>query len=145
MGTGPLLTQSQPLPRCGPLILLLCLTASQFVKYSFVMFIVTRRHLLEAMERYPDAAKEIAAWMAITAAARWKTFVEVRATFKDADTADGYVIFNIRHNMYRLITVLHYSKVLEDGSETGGHAYIRSFLTHKEYDNPANWDREFGQ
>jgi len=109
------------------------------------MVIVTRRHLLEAMERYRDAAKEIAAWMAIAAAARWKTFVEVRTTFKDADTADGYVIFNIRHNMYRLITVLHYSKVLEDGNETGGHAYIRSFLTHKEYDNPSNWDREFGQ
>jgi mRNA interferase HigB len=115
------------------------------VKYSLFVFIVTRRHLQEAMERYPDAAKEIAAWIAITAAARWKAFVEVRATFKDADTADGYVIFNIRHNMYRLITVLHYSKVLEDGNETGGHAYIRSFLTHKEYDNPANWDREFGQ
>jgi mRNA interferase HigB len=109
------------------------------------MFLVTRRHLLEAMERYPDAPKEIAAWMAITAAARWKTFVELRATFQDADLVDGYVIFNIRHNMYRLITVLHYSKVLEDGSETGGHAYIRSFLTHKEYDNPANWDRKFGQ
>jgi len=121
------------------------LTTSQFVKYGVFMFIVTRRHLQEAMERYPDAAKEIAAWMAITAAARWKTFLEVRATFKDADTADGYVIFNIRRNMYRLITVLHYSKVLEDGNETGGHAYIRSFLTHKEYDNPANWDREFGQ
>jgi len=41
------------------------------------------------MERYPDAAKEIAAWMAITAAARWKTFMDVRATFKDADMADG--------------------------------------------------------
>jgi len=22
--------------------------------------------------------------------------------------------------------------------------HIRSFLTHKEYDNPANWDRKFG-
>jgi len=27
---------------------------------------------------------------------------------------------------------------------TQGHVYIRSFLTHKEYDNPANWDRKFG-
>ena len=54
------------------------------------------------------------------ATARWKTFVEVRATVKDADAADRYVIFNIRY-MYRLITVLHYSKVLEDGNETGGH------------------------
>jgi hypothetical protein len=52
---------------------------------------------------------------------------------------------NKNERSIRLITVLHYSKVLEDGNETGGHAYIRSFLTHKEYDNPANWDRKFGQ
>jgi len=27
---------------------------------------------------------------------------------------------------------------------TQGHVYIRSFLTHKKYDNPGNWDRRFG-
>ena len=53
------------------------------------------------------------------------------------------MIFNIRQNRYRLITVIHYAKTTAQ-KRTQGHVYIRSFLTHKEYDNPANWDKEFG-
>jgi mRNA interferase HigB len=105
--------------------------------------IVTRKHLSEAMERYPDAADEVKAWMSVVQAVPWRSFSEVQSIFKDADNVDGYVIFNIRHNRYRLITVIHYVKVIE-GKQTKGHVYIRSFLTHKQYDNPNNWDREFG-
>jgi mRNA-degrading endonuclease HigB of HigAB toxin-antitoxin module len=43
----------------------------------------------------------------------------------------------------RLITVIHYAKTTEE-RRTDGHIYIRSFLSHKEYDNPSNWDRKFG-
>ena len=104
---------------------------------------MTRRHLSEAMERYPDAANEIKAWVGIVEAVRWRNFTEVRGTFKDADFVDGYVIFNIRQNRYRLITVVHYAKTT-DKRRTEGHVYIRSFLTHKEYDNRNHWDRRFG-
>ena len=41
------------------------LTPSHIVKYSWYVFIVTRKHLSEAMKRYPDAANEIAAWVII--------------------------------------------------------------------------------
>jgi mRNA interferase HigB len=88
-------------------------------------------------------ANEIKAWVGIVQAVRWRNFAEVRAMFKDADLVDGYVIFNIRGNRYRLITIIHYSK-MRDGTETEGHVYIRSFLTHKEYDHRGNWDRRFG-
>jgi len=53
------------------------------------------------------------------------------------------VIFNIRQNRYRLITVIHYAKTTSE-KKTEGHVYIRSFLTHKQYDNRSNWDRRFG-
>jgi mRNA interferase HigB len=105
--------------------------------------IVTLKHLSDAMKDYPDAADEIKAWVAIVKQVRWHRFLEVRSTFKDADSADGYVIFNIRRNRYRLVTVIHYAKTMKD-THTRGHVYIRSFLTHKEYDDPANWDRRFG-
>lgn len=36
--------------------------------------------------------------------------------------------------------IIHYARV-KDGRTTEGHIYIRSFLTHKQYDNPANWDK----
>jgi mRNA interferase HigB len=105
--------------------------------------IVTRRHLHEAVTRYPDAANEIRAWIAIVESARWRNFAEVRSWFKGADFVDGYVIFNIRRNRYRLITIIHYAKSIEE-RQTEGHVYIRSFLTHKEYDNRSNWDKRFG-
>lgn len=107
------------------------------------MHIVTRRHLSEAVERYPETANEIRAWIAIVASVRWHNFAEVRSYFKDADYADGYVVFNVRQNRYRLVTVIHCAKTSGE-VQTEGHVYIRSFLRHKEYDNRRNWDRRFG-
>ena len=104
------------------------------------MHVVTEKHLNGAAEQYPETAKEILVWRKIAKAARWRNFMEVRQVFKDADDVDGYVIFNIRQNRYRLVTVIHYSRE-KDGRTTEGHIYIRSFLTHKQYDNRANWDR----
>ena len=106
--------------------------------------IVTLRHLNDAAKQYPNAAKEIGAWAAIVKEVRWHNFFEVRSVFKDADDVKGYVIFNVRQNRYRLVTVIHYAKT-DKTRRTQGHVYIRSFLTHKEYDNPANWDRRFGK
>lgn len=108
------------------------------------MVIITRKHLAQAASKYKDAAGEIAAWAAIVSQVRWKNFAEVQATFPDADSVDGYVIFNIRHNRYRLITVIHYSKKLADRT-TQGHVYVRSFLTHAANDNRKNWDKEYGR
>jgi mRNA interferase HigB len=95
------------------------------------------------MERFPDAAHEIEAWTLIVEAVRWHNFAEVRGYFRDADYVHGYVIFNIRQNRYRLVTVVHYAKTTSE-RRTEGHVYIRSFLTHKQYDDPGNWDRRFG-
>ncbi len=104
------------------------------------MHVVTGKHLKQAMKEYPDAAKQIMAWRKIAKAARWRNFMEVRRVFKDADAVKGYVVFNVLQNRYRLLTIIHYSRV-KDSRITEGHIYIRSFLTHKQYNNPANWDK----
>ncbi|MEA2540179.1 MAG: mRNA interferase HigB, partial [Acidobacteriaceae bacterium] len=83
------------------------------------MYIVTRRHVNEAAQRYPDAANEIRAWATIVEAARWRNFSEVRSMFTDADYVDGYVIFNVRKNRYRLVTIIHFSKT-RDKKQTAG-------------------------
>src|SRR6266480_2510189 len=72
------------------------LTTSQIVKYADGVHVVTRKHLKQAIEAYPDAANETKAWTAIVEVIRWHNFDEVRRTFKDADSVEGYVIFNIR-------------------------------------------------
>jgi mRNA interferase HigB len=105
------------------------------------MRLVTKRHLQHANDAYPDAAKELNAWEAVVSKARWFSFHDLRQTLGDADAVDGYVVFNIRGNRYRLITVVHYCKLIGERVTTGV-IYIRSFLTHKEYDNRANWDKE---
>jgi mRNA interferase HigB len=106
--------------------------------------IVTRRHLSEAIAEHPDAESEIKAWVRVVENVRWHNFAEVRSMFKDADYIDGYVVFNISRNRFRLIAVIHYAKTT-DQLQTEGHIYIRSFLTHAEYVNRANWDRRFGR
>ena len=58
----------------------------------------------------------------------------------DASSVDQYVIFNIRRNRYRLVTIIHYSRQ-KGGRITEGHVYIRSLLTHKQYDDRKNWDK----
>jgi mRNA interferase HigB len=106
--------------------------------------IVTLKHLNQAIEKYPDAANEIRAWKTVVEGVRWHNISEVRSIFKHADAVDGYVVFNIRHNRYRLITVIHYAKTTSK-MLTKGHVYIRSFLTHKEYNNRSNWDKRYGK
>lgn len=104
------------------------------------MHVVTRKHLSQAEVQYPEAAREIRAWFRIANEARWRNFVEVRQVFNDADDVDGYVIFNIRQNRYRLVTIIHYAREKE-GRITEGHIYIRAFLTHRQCDSRANWDK----
>lgn len=102
------------------------------------MHIVTRKKLLEAAQEFRDAARELSAWITIVEAVRWQSFNEVRNVFADADAVDGYVVFNIRRNRYRLITVIHYAR--NEPDETQGHIYIRSFLRHAQYNDRKKWD-----
>jgi mRNA interferase HigB len=94
--------------------------------------IVTIKRLQQASEKCREAAREIGVWIKIVKTARWRSFQELRTSFPDADDVDGFVVFNIRHNRYRLIVVVHYAKIIE-GRLTLGHVYVGSFLMHKEY------------
>ena len=65
------------------------MTASQNVKYGKEVHIVTRRHLREAIRKYPDAANEIEAWASIVEAVRWRNFAGIRDWFKDTELLTG--------------------------------------------------------
>jgi mRNA interferase HigB len=98
-----------------------------------VVHIVTIKRLQQAAEDHKEAKTDIASWVKIVKTARWKNFVELRASFPDADDVSGLVVFNIRHNRYRLIAAVHYAKVIQ-GRLTLGHVYIGALMSHKEYD-----------
>ncbi len=97
------------------------------------MHIVTIKRLSEAASAHREAAREIGSWIKIVKSARWRNFNEQRGTFPDADDVDGFVVFNIRHNRFRLIAAVHYAKAIA-GRLTLGHVYIGAFMTHREYD-----------
>ena len=92
------------------------------------MHVVTRKHLLQAEELYPDAGKEIRAWYKIAVNARWKNFLDVRQAFADADAVDGYVIFNIRQNRFRLVTIIHYAR--EQGRPSNRRPHLHPIFSH---------------
>ena len=108
------------------------------------MRIVTGSRLTQACEQYREAATAIRAWRKIVKHAQWRNFPELRQTFKAADYVEwkgtGYVVFSILQNRYRLVTIVRYSRE-QGGRIVEGYAFIRSFLTHKEYDNKNNLDK----
>lgn len=97
------------------------------------MHIVTIKRLQEAATEHKEAAIELGAWIKIVKTERWRNFAELRASFPDADVVDGFVVFNVRRNRYRLIASVHYAKFIERRLSLG-HVYIGAFLTHKAYD-----------
>ena len=72
-----------------------------------------------------DISEEVASWFKRAAAARWDNIRDVRQSFPDADQVGQVLVFNIRHNRYRLIAAVFYP------ART---IYVKALLTHKEYD-----------
>jgi mRNA interferase HigB len=63
--------------------------------------------------------------------AQWNSLAEIRQTFPSADAVEGYTVFNIKGNEYRLITRINYRT---------GRIFIRRVLTHAEYDR-GSWEK----
>ena len=74
--------------------------------------------------RHADAADELSRWNKVASHAVWRDLNDVRQHFPDADQYRSMLIFNIRHNVYRLIVKVDYRAKL---------LMVKEFLTHKEY------------
>lgn len=68
---------------------------------------------------------EVLAWYKIARAAWWQKLEDVRRQYPSADQVGKVLIFDVRHNSYRLITTVVYGKQK---------VYVKAILTHKEYD-----------
>ena len=89
------------------------------------MNVVSRRTIKEFAAAHADAAKELDHWFAISRKAAWQNFLEVKHDFPDADQYKSLLIFDVRHNTYRLIAKVDYRAKL---------LMVKAFLTHREYD-----------
>lgn len=89
------------------------------------MHIITRKRIYEFIRLHPDSRTSLENWYRIIKKAEYNAFVELKQHFPAADYVDGYVVFNISGNKYRLIAVIHFNRKK---------VYIRHILTHQAYD-----------
>ena len=74
--------------------------------------------------RHSDAAGELSEWNKTASRAVWRNLKDVREYFPDVDQYECLLIFNIRHNRYRLIVKVDYRAKL---------LMVKEFLNHTEY------------
>ena len=80
------------------------------------MHVISRKRLNEFAARYPDTRASLARWYWLARRNDFLNFAELRAIFPSADRVGKLTVFNIGGNNVR-------RKI-----------YVRSVLTHKEYD-----------
>lgn len=89
------------------------------------MRVISLDKLVEFSKIHPDAESSLDSWRQIAEEAEWKHIIEVRQVYPHADFVEGYTVFNIGGNKYRLITKINYKlKTI----------VITDVLTHNEYD-----------
>jgi mRNA interferase HigB len=90
------------------------------------MRIIARKTLREFWEKHPDAEQPLRAWHDKVKKADWKSPADVKRDYRTASfVANNRVIFNVKGNDYRLVTMIEYLR---------GVVYIRFVGTHREYD-----------
>ena len=72
-----------------------------------------------------DSEQPLKSWYAITRAASWAHFAEVKAQFGTASAVGERVVFNIAGNKYRLVASINYPY---------GIVFVKFVGTHRQYD-----------
>ncbi len=93
------------------------------------MRIIKESRLREYTKQHSKSASALRPWRTATRWAIWKSFADVKGTFRSADqitlpNGSRIVVFDICGGAFRLITAIHYNKSI---------VYIRRLLTHAEY------------
>src|ERR1700680_5302592 len=90
--------------------------------------IIKRGALEKFWREHPDGKANLEAWYAVVRKADWKTPVELKQVYPNADLVGRRTVFNIAGNKYRLIARVNYV------SQT---VFVLQLLTHSDYDKGA--------
>lgn len=96
------------------------------------MHVISRKALREFCEENKDATAPLDIWFGIANKAEWHNLAEVKKDFPHADLVSRCVVFNVGGNKFRLITKIEFKFQ---------QIYIKSILTHEEYDLDA-WKKD---
>jgi mRNA interferase HigB len=87
--------------------------------------ILARSTLRDFWEQYPDSETGLRIWFTKIKKAEYAAPAEIIKDFKGADYVNGFIVFNVSKNRYRLITAFRFDKQI---------CYIHFIGTHAEYD-----------
>lgn len=90
------------------------------------MNVIAKNTLMAFATEYPDALEPLEEWYKHIRKADYQNFAEVRADFGSADWVDGYIVFNIGGNKYRVIVTTNFQYKT---------FWIKFVGTHKQYDS----------
>ena len=87
------------------------------------MVVVGRKRLEEFAAGHADAKKTLDAWLAEVRDAKWQTPQDIRDRYSSASfLPDGWIIFNIRGNKYRLAVTVAFATGVVSIGWVGTHA-----------------------
>jgi len=87
--------------------------------------IVNESELHAFARKHSNTRKPLSNWIDVTKAADWKSFADVRESFRSADHVREYVVFDIGGINYRLISSIDFGVQ---------RIYILEMMTDAEYD-----------
>lgn len=91
------------------------------------MRIIAKKTPVAFYKKHQDAETALEEWYEKTENADWNNFAQIKQTFNSADSVgNNRVVFNIKGNQYRLITLVLFKIKM---------VYIRFIGTHKEYED----------
>ena len=97
------------------------------------MRVIAKKALVEYSAEHKDAETALGDWYVKTVDADWDCFADIRRTFNSADyVGNNRIVFNIRGNQYRLVTLVLFRIKM---------VYIRFIGTHEEYDKIRNIEK----
>ena len=88
------------------------------------MRIIKRGALVQFWQLHPDSRASLESWYGVVRKATWKTPVEMKRVYANADLVGRRTVFNISGNKYRLIARADFEEQM---------LFIQRILTHEEY------------
>jgi mRNA interferase HigB len=90
------------------------------------MRVIAKPALINFWHRFPDSEEPLKAWHSVMRLRDYQNPNQLKAEFGTASLlGDGYVVFNIAGNKYRLLVHIRYDISI---------VFIKRVLTHQEYD-----------
>ena len=89
------------------------------------MRILSKPALKEFWSKHPRAKSPLEDWWKTVFKADWASHAELKSTYLSADIYKDCYVFNIAGNNFRLIAKVNFMWRM---------VYVRSIMTHKEYD-----------